>query len=320
MSNFLKKSNPIKKLSNIGKPHTSSNSSATSTPRASSEHSSTRRTPSSSKREKHSIKEDKSDLESEAESESSDRASGIEQLEFEYDGPEPSTLDESLLPDIRKNPPEEIALTAANLGLLFGFALSTMIFSNYKEPSIYLMALSIFHFLEFYVTAKFNPKKVHKESFIINNGSTYTVAHTFAIFESAFGYLFFPTAKRSLLWIKVIGLSMVIFGQIIRSWAMVTAGKSFSHLIVTKKTKDHELVTHGIYSVFRHPSYTGFFWWAVGTQLVLVNPISLVGFITILWLFFKNRIEFEEKYLINFFGDQYRDYRKTASVYIPFIN
>lgn len=229
------------------------------------------------------------------------------------------TSEQDLLPDIKKNPPDEIALTASNLGILFGFALATLILSNYKPPSIYLMALSVFHFLEFFITAKYNPKKVHKESFIINNGSSYTVAHSIALIEVTIGYIFFPNVKKSLLWVRIIGFLLIVVGQIIRSWAMITAGKSFSHLIVTNRSDDHKLVTHGIYSVFRHPSYAGFFWWAIGTQLILLNPISLIGFITILWVFFSNRIAYEEKYLITFFGEKYQDYKKNTSVYIPFI-
>ncbi|CCH41281.1 Lamin-B receptor [Wickerhamomyces ciferrii] len=238
----------------------------------------------------------------------------------EQEGEDDTKSNDSLLPDIKKNPPEEIATTAMNLGILFGFALGVSVFSSYKPPAFYLMSLSLFHFLEFFVTAKYNPRKVHKESFIINNGSSYTLAHTIAIIEVAIEFYFFPNFKKSYPLVKTLGVLLVIFGQILRSWAMITAGKSFSHLISINRQDDHELVTTGIYSVFRHPSYTGFFWWAVGTQLVLVNPISIVGFILILWFFFKNRIEFEEKFLIKFFGEKYEDYRKTASVYIPFIN
>lgn len=41
---------------------------------------------------------------------------------------------------------------------------------------------------------------------------------------------------------------------------------------------------------FRHPSYAGFFYWALGTQLVLQNPISISFFLVVLWRFFHSRI------------------------------
>ena len=44
------------------------------------------------------------------------------------------------------------------------------------------------------------------------------------------------------------------------------------------------------YSWFRHPSYTGFFYWALGTQLVLQNPVTFVFFAILLWRFFYYRI------------------------------
>jgi len=74
-----------------------------------------------------------------------------------------------------------------------------------------------------------------------------------------------------------------------------------------------------VYAWFRHPSYTGFFYWAVGTQMILQNHVCFVIFASILWRFFYLRIRYEEKRLIHFFGDEYREYRKTAPTFIPFI-
>ncbi len=44
------------------------------------------------------------------------------------------------------------------------------------------------------------------------------------------------------------------------------------------------------YSYSRHPSYVGFFWWAVATQLLLGNIVSTIAFIVILGRFFSSRI------------------------------
>jgi Isoprenylcysteine carboxyl methyltransferase (ICMT) family len=41
--------------------------------------------------------------------------------------------------------------------------------------------------------------------------------------------------------------------------------------------------------VLRHPSYFGFYWWAVGTQVLLGNPFSTVMFAGVLWHFFYRR-------------------------------
>lgn len=44
-----------------------------------------------------------------------------------------------------------------------------------------------------------------------------------------------------------------------------------------------------LHSWFRHPSYAGFFYWALGTQLVLQNPISFAMYAVVLWRFFYYR-------------------------------
>lgn len=74
---------------------------------------------------------------------------------------------------------------------------------------------------------------------------------------------------------------------------MVHAAKSFSHVVKTVKHDDHTLVTDGVYRFVRHPSYVGFFYWAVATQLLLSNVVSTVAFIGVLGHFFYTRIRRE---------------------------
>jgi len=73
---------------------------------------------------------------------------------------------------------------------------------------------------------------------------------------------------------------------------MIEASSNFSHKIATEKKSTHELVTSGVYSLVRHPSYFGFFWWGVGTQVFLANPLSTVVFMAVLWRFFSYRIQY----------------------------
>lgn len=37
--------------------------------------------------------------------------------------------------------------------------------------------------------------------------------------------------------------------------------------VAFNKLKEHQLVKTGIYAWSRHPSYAGFVWWALGTQV-----------------------------------------------------
>jgi protein-S-isoprenylcysteine O-methyltransferase len=100
---------------------------------------------------------------------------------------------------------------------------------------------------------------------------------------------------------------------------MAQAGPSFNHIVQNRKKEDHELVQTGLYSFLRHPAYFGFFYWGIGTQLVLGNPICFVAYLIILWKFFTIRIRYEEVHLIKFFGEEYVDYRKRVGTGMPFI-
>lgn len=71
---------------------------------------------------------------------------------------------------------------------------------------------------------------------------------------------------------------------------MITAASNFTHLIATKKRAEHRLVVDGVYAWTRHPSYVAFTYWALGTQVVLGNTFSFVGFAIVLRAYFRHRI------------------------------
>ena len=163
------------------------------------------------------------------------------------------------------------------------------------RPPFFLAALALFHYLEFWTTARYNTRQASVSSFLLtSNGTAYNVAHAAALLECVSRTLIFPKTK----WLPAsaevlllsLGLTMIITGQATRSLAMVTAGSNFNHTVQTRRTAEHQLVTDGIYSYLRHPSYFGFFWWGLGTQLVLGNPICLVAYTLVLWQFFSRRI------------------------------
>lgn len=128
----------------------------------------------------------------------------------------------------------------------------------------------------------------------------------------------FPSLKLNL-YTRFIGLCLVLFGELFRKLAMYTAGTNFNHYVQETHHKDHILVTSGVYSLVRHPSYFGWFYWSVGTQILLANPICIVLYALASWKFFESRIKFEEYYLIRFFGRQYTDYQKRVPSGVPFV-
>jgi protein-S-isoprenylcysteine O-methyltransferase len=73
------------------------------------------------------------------------------------------------------------------------------------------------------------------------------------------------------------------------------------------------------YKYLRHPSYVGFFYWAIGTQLLLCNPLQIILFTCATWAFFQRRIPYEEECLRQLFPNEYDAYAAKTAVGIPFL-
>ncbi|MCJ1436391.1 hypothetical protein MMC27_005770 [Xylographa pallens] len=218
--------------------------------------------------------------------------------------PSPGTILQTTFP----MGPRSLAGIAMRAGLLGATFSSTLIYTVYllNESSqfwrvpFFLAALSLFHFLEFWCTAQYNPLKADIASFLLStNGWAYNMAHTCALLECLFWYTFFPNFRLPL-WpaswhypLLGLGLAMLVMGQAIRSAAMIIAGTSFNHTVQFTRKSGHDLVTNGVFAFFRHPSYFGFFWWGLATQMVLGNILSFLVYAVVLWLFFRARIESE---------------------------
>ena len=117
-----------------------------------------------------------------------------------------------------------------------------------------------------------------------------------------------------------LGVLMICCGHYCRISAMFHAGESFHHVVQTKKADAHVLITDGIYGVFRHPSYFGWSLWAIGTQVLLGNPICCFLYRKAAELFFVERIPHEEEYLCKFFGQAYLDYCERVPIRMSFLN
>lgn len=212
-----------------------------------------------------------------------------------------------------------VALGGAALGLWFGVHLALLL----RAPSpalaqwcLYALSLAAFHFLEFVATALHQPADVTFDSFLINHSRPYTIAALASWAE-------FWLEARLAPWLKgggvapALGLCLVLGGQALRAAAMHTAGGSFTHLVATEKRAGHALVTRGVYAALRHPAYDGWFAWAVGTQLLLGNPLCAVAYAAASWAFFAARIPVEEAALLRFFGAEYARYARRTRVLIP---
>lgn len=205
------------------------------------------------------------------------------------------------------------------LGVMFNVGLSlidSQLQPHFMPLGIYLVLLSFFHFSEYFVTSLTNPSTLNLSSFLIDNSIAYAVAISCSFLEYSIEAYLFPHFK-SFNYIAVVGLIVASIGEATRKLAMFTAGTNFSHVISHEKSPNHQLVTHGIYRHLRHPSYAGWFYWAVGTQILLQNPVCTVLFALMSYSFFKERIAYEEETLVEFFGSEYESYRKKVGTWMP---
>ena len=74
---------------------------------------------------------------------------------------------------------------------------------------------------------------------------------------------------------------MVVGGEILRKGAMITAKTNFNHYVQHVKHDGHQLVTCGVYRWMRHPSYVGWFYWSIGTQVgklkTIINIVVIIS-------------------------------------------
>ncbi|CAN4080895.1 unnamed protein product [Withania somnifera] len=180
-----------------------------------------------------------------------------------------------------------------------------------------LVSIIFFHVSEYILALVIHGKSnVSLKSLLISKH--YLLAMICSLIEYLIEIYFFLGLKE-FWWISNLGLTMVVLGEIIRKLAIVTAGRAFTHLIKVYHEDDHQLVTNGIYRFVRHPGYCGFFIWSIGTQIMLCNPISTIGFTVVVWKFFSRRIPYEEFFLKQFFGSDYEEYMRKVPSGIPLV-
>ncbi|XP_071805251.1 protein-S-isoprenylcysteine O-methyltransferase-like [Asterias amurensis] len=214
----------------------------------------------------------------------------------------------------------QIAAQACFIGIVFGIGLSfSLLHPRIVAFGCYLCVLGFFHFSEYFSTSIYNYESLSIDSFLLNHSVAYAAAAMCSWCEYFLELYFFPDIK-SVWYISVFGLILCIFGECLRKVSMLTAGRSFNHYIQTTRASDHVLVTHGVYAWSRHPSYVGWFYWSLGTQIILCNPICLVAYTVTSWRFFNERVEDEEITLLNFFGEDYLNYQQRVGTKLPFIS
>jgi protein-S-isoprenylcysteine O-methyltransferase Ste14 len=85
------------------------------------------------------------------------------------------------------------------------------------------------------------------------------------------------------------------------------------------KVENHELIETGLYKYIRHPGYLGQLIIFLGIATSLSNWLSVLLMIIPVLLGYINRINVEEKFMIEQMGQHYVDYQKRTKRLIPHI-
>ena len=112
------------------------------------------------------------------------------------------------------------------------------------------------------------------------------MANSFAVFEHLVTKYLFGFSYKDYHPLMIPAFVITVASLILRILAFYTAKSNFTHKVAYRKKKEHQLVTNGIYSIFRHPSYTGFFYFSVGSMVMIGNFISAAAFWVALSTFF----------------------------------
>jgi len=99
-------------------------------------------------------------------------------------------------------------------------------------------------------------------------------------------------------------------------WVQHSLGKNFSSLLRIRS--DHTLVTYGPYRWVRHPMYTTLLLLAGAILLLTANWFIGGALILAILLVMIVRTPFEEKMMIDKFGDEYRWYMARTGKFMPF--
>jgi protein-S-isoprenylcysteine O-methyltransferase Ste14 len=120
------------------------------------------------------------------------------------------------------------------------------------------------------------------------------------------------------LWLRWTGIGVALLGFALLQWAQDTLGKNWSD--TPRMMKGQSLITSGPYEFIRHPIYTAFL--LILGSILLISANWLIGMAWIGMTIFEvaSRIHFEENLMLEFFGEQYREYMQRTGQLLPRMN
>ena len=113
----------------------------------------------------------------------------------------------------------------------------------------------------------------------------------------------------------IAGLILIVCGLLVRWFAIFSLKDQFT--VDVSITKDHRIISKGVYRIVRHPAYAGSLLSFLGLGLFFANYLSILMIFVPICSAFLYRIHIEEKTLIATFGDEYLNYCRSTKRLIP---
>lgn len=117
------------------------------------------------------------------------------------------------------------------------------------------------------------------------------------------------------LWLRWTGVGLAILGFALLQWAQATLANSWSD--TPRMMKEQALITSGPYRLIRHPIYTAFLLILGSTLFISSNWLIGMCWAGMTILETISRINFEETLMLEYFGEQYREYMKKTGRLFP---
>ena len=115
--------------------------------------------------------------------------------------------------------------------------------------------------------------------------------------------------------LRLIAIPLMVAGLVVRWTAIFSLGKAFSANVAIRDTQS--LYRSGLYSVVRHPSYSGMLIIFLAIALADRNWLSAAFVLIFPTAALIYRIHVEEAALLGAFGAKYADYSRTTKRLIP---
>jgi len=112
-----------------------------------------------------------------------------------------------------------------------------------------------------------------------------------------------------------VGFALFVLSCIVRWWGFASIGRYFNARVSVYK--EHKLITSGAYGRIRHPLYLGSLLSFIAIPLVFNSwgAMLIVALTTIPALIY--RVVIEEEFLLQHFGNEYKEYMKKTKRLIP---